>query len=288
MQGLGKAVAGVLLLSPDTLILRLADADHWTLLFWRGVFTAIAYLILTALLPRRVPLRQLFRMSPAGLAAAILFASGSVFFVVSVGLTSVANTLVIISAGPLFAAAFSALFAREYIPPRTWIATLVGCAGLAVVFSGQLSGGALIGNLCALGAACSLAGTFVLMRHARAGQTLPSLTLSSVLVALVVTPLAAPGDIDTPGLSIMAILCLVLLPVSLLLIMQATRQIPAPEVHLVLLVEALLGPLWVWLALGEVPPGATVAGGALLLATLTAHSVIGLRAARTATARESL
>ncbi len=278
------AFGGVVLLSPDTLILRLAGADPWTLLFWRGVLTGLAYLLLLGLLPRPAPLAQVLRMSPPGWWAALLFTASSILFVVSISLTSVANTLVIMSAGPLFAAVFTALFTGQGVAPRTWLATLAAWLGLAVVFAGELRGDTLAGNLCALGAACSLAATFVLMRHTRHGP-LPSLALASVLLTLVTAPLAAPAAIDSFGMSIMALLCLVLLPVSLLLMMGATRLIGAAEVNLVLLLEAVLGPLWVWLAIGEVPARNTVLGGGLLLLTLCTHSAWGLHLQRRERAR---
>lgn len=277
VQGLTWAVGGVVLLSPDTLILRLSGADPWTLLFWRGLLTGVAYLILLVLLPRRVGLAQLLRMNAAALGAAVLFATSSILFVLSIALTSVANTLVILSAGPLFAAVFTALLSRQRVTLRTWTATLFCWLGLAVVFAGELRGDTLAGNLYALGAASSLAGTFVLMRHTRHGS-LPSLALASLLLTLVAAPLATPAAIDSFGMSIMALLCLVLLPVSLLLMMGATHLIGAAEVNLVLLLEALLGPLWVWLALGEVPARTTLLGGGVLLVTLVVHSAWGLHA----------
>jgi drug/metabolite transporter (DMT)-like permease len=279
LQGLLWATGGVLLISPDALILRLAGADAWTLSFWRNLLTLVAYGILLALLPRTATLAVLLRLDGPALAIALLYAASSVFFVLSISLTAVANTLVIVSAGPIFAALFSVVFAREAIALRTWVASLLVCSGIAIVFSGEFHGGALIGNLCALGASGALAATFVLMRHTGEGRMLPLLLYGSLAAAAVVLPFAEPGRIDTFGMALLALHSLTLMPVSMLLLMGATRLLPAPEVNLVLLLETLLGPLWVWWLIGEVPARTTLLGGAVLVGTLSVHSMIGLRAA---------
>jgi drug/metabolite transporter (DMT)-like permease len=279
LRGLLWATGGVVLISPDALILRLAGADAWTLSFWRNLLTLVAYGILLALLPRTATLAVLLRLDGPALAIALLYAASSVFFVLSISLTAVANTLVIVSAGPIFAALFSVVFAREAIALRTWVASLLVCGGIAMVFSGEFHGGALIGNLCALGASGALAATFVLMRHTGEGRMLPLLLYGSLAAAAVVLPFAEPGRIDTFGMALLALHSLTLMPVSMLLLMGATRLLPAPEVNLVLLLETLLGPLWVWWLIGEVPARTTLLGGAVLVGTLSVHSMIGLRAA---------
>jgi drug/metabolite transporter (DMT)-like permease len=279
LQGSLWAIGGVLLISPDALILRLAAADAWTLSFWRNLLTLVAYGILLALLPRTATLAVLMRLDKPALAIALLYAASSVFFVLSISLTAVANTLVIVSAGPIFAALFSVLFAREAIALRTWVASLLVCGGIALVFAGEFHGHALVGNLCALGASGALAATFVLMRHTGEGRMLPLLLYGSLAATVAVLPFAAPASIDRFGMSILALHSLTLMPASMLLLMGATRLIPAPEVNLVLLLETLLGPLWVWWVIGEEPAITTLLGGAVLVGTLSVHSLIGLRAA---------
>ena len=74
------------------------------------------------------------------------------------------------------------------------------------------------------------------------------------------------------------LLGLLILPVSLLLTMQAARRIRAAEVALLGRLETVLGPLWVWLALGDAPPADVVAAGALIVAVTTAHSITAIRA----------
>jgi drug/metabolite transporter (DMT)-like permease len=83
-----------------------------------------------------------------------------------------------------------------------------------------------------------------------------------------------------PDLLLLALLGLVILPASLFLIARATHHLPAPEVGLILLLETILDPLWVWAALGELPDVPVVAGGTLIVAAVAAHALAARRAAR--------
>ena len=74
------------------------------------------------------------------------------------------------------------------------------------------------------------------------------------------------------------LLCIVAIPASFSLITMALRYLPAHEVALIGLLEMVLGPYLVWLAIDEYPGAAALAGGAIVLAVLALHSAAGLRA----------
>jgi drug/metabolite transporter (DMT)-like permease len=206
-----------------------------------------------------------------------MFASGTILFVVSIRLTVVANTLVIISSAPLLAAVFSRFFLREPIPLRTWIATLVSIAAIVTIFAGNVGGGTFSGDLCAVGTTCMLAGNLVIIRRARPVSMVPALALSGFLVAAAVSPFASPLSLTARDGGLLLLLGGFILPVSIGLITVGPRYLPAPEVGLFLLLETVLGPLWVWLVLNEIPSVATVTGGAAVLTTLAVHSALALR-----------
>ena len=96
----------------------------------------------------------------------------------------------------------------------------------------------------------------------------PSLTISSLFVALAVLPLATPAALGLRDAALLGIMGLVVMPVSLVLFVMAPRHILAPEVSLIFLLEMALGPYWVWLALGEQPPALVITGGGVVMATL--------------------
>lgn len=276
-RGMLITAGGVLVLSPDTLLLRLLEADRLTILFWRGMLMALALGAWLTLRHRGRVFAQFRRIGPWGLFAALLFAVNSLFFVTSVMLTSVANTLLIISAAPLFAALMSWVFLRERVRTRTWIAIAAGFGGMLIIVGGSVGGGSLAGDLCAVGTACFLAGNLTVVRHVRSINMLPALALAGVLMALAVLPFAGELALSPRDTGLLLLLGVVVVPLAFGLITTGPRYLPSAEVSLIMLLEAILGPLWVWLVIGEVPPATTFAGGSVIVATLVIHSLVALR-----------
>lgn len=281
-RGLCITVAGVLCLSPDGLLIRLISTDQWTLVFWRGAFMAAGLLAFILLRNRNEAGAVLRAAGRPGLLAGAIFALSTVFFVTSILTTAVANTLVILSAGPLFAAFFSRWILGEAIELRTWVASIAVFAGLATIFGGSMRGGTLPGDLCALGSALCMAAYLVIVRRAGSLDMLPAAALGGILAAIAVLPLAAPFSIGLRDLALLALLGLFVQGASFGMITVGARHLPAPEVGLIMLLEAVLGPLWVWLALGEVPSSQTFLGGSAILVSLAAHSAAGLVRSRSA------
>lgn len=279
-KGLTLGVLGVLLLSPDTLIIRLVDADPWTFIAWRGGLMMVGmFLILSLRFGYRLFSRT-FAIGWLGVLIAILFALNNVFFQLSVQSTSVANTLVIIATAPLFAALFSVLFLRERVPMRTWIAIVVSAGGVALVFIGDIGGGSMFGNVAALISAVGLGVHFVLVRLGRPVDMSPAIAVAGLFIMAIGMFMATDLYLDPRQFGLIAILGVVLLPLSFALLTRAPNHIPAAEVSLIILLETILGPLWVWLAVAEQPPLQTIIGGAVIIVVLTVHSILSLNTRR--------
>jgi len=268
------AATGVLILSVDSLLVRLAAVDGFTILFWRGLLMALS---LTVAAWSRDPhgggLKGLG--SPLTWLIGLCFTGSTAAFVLSILLTRVANTVVIVSSAPLFAAFFSAWFLRERVPPRTWLAIAGACSGVLIVAWHSLGAGRLAGDFLALANALLTGTSMTLFRsHQRVSRSLV-LAASGLLLALLVLPWARPW-VPIENMVVLGIMGLVQMPLSLVLITDATRHLPAAEVSLFLLLETLLAPLWAWLALGESVPTSTLAGGALIVSSLVLHAFISL------------
>ncbi len=286
VKGLLVTGAGVLLISPDTLLVRLIAIDQWSMIFWRGALIALSLGAFMVLRHGRDMPAQFRAAAPTGLWVTLFLTASSILFIVALAHTSVANTLIIISAAPLFAALFSRVFLAEAVAPRTWVAILGTICGIAVIVSGSSGGSGLPsshwGDLAAFATAICIAASLSLIRHSRAQGMIPALALSSLLSALIALPLAAPFALDATQAGLMALLGLVVLPVSVGLCLLGPRYLPAPEVGLILLLETVLGPYWVWLALGEDPGARALLGGAIVIGVLVLHSALALRGQRAA------
>jgi drug/metabolite transporter (DMT)-like permease len=262
--------------SSGGLIARLVETGPWTTSLWRSVF-ATAFLALVLSLARRRSIVAQWREGGWPVAAvAACMAVSSTCFILSVAHTAVANTLVLMSTGPFVAGLLGWLLLGERVAPRTWLAMGVALAGVVVMVSGSPGGGALLGDLLAVVMAAAFAGATVLVRRHPGIRMAPAAALATALAGLAALPLAAPLAVAPRDLGLLAFFGIGQFGIGFLLFMAGARLIPAARTSLVGMLEIVLGPLWVWLVLGEIPGAAALAGGALILGALLASTVVDL------------
>ncbi len=278
LRGLALSASGMIILSPDALLIRLiTDAQVWDIIFWRTLFMGTS-LGLALAVRYRARLLEVARGGGWVLpVSALLMAVSNLSFVGAITHTTVANTLVILATLPLFSAVLGWLLIGERVERRTWVAIAVALAGVAVVFSDSLGGGLWLGDLMAVATAASQGLNLVVLRQAGRRDMTPALCLSGFLAAAVTWPLAEPTAITAHDLGILAILGLGVLPLSLALFISGTRTVPAAEVALLALIETILGPVWAWLGVGETPTAMTFAGGIAVVGAIVANAVLAVR-----------
>jgi drug/metabolite transporter (DMT)-like permease len=277
LKGLSLTFLAVLILSPDALLVRLIHCDVWTLLFWRCLLTSVMETLFLAIFYRRQFLQSFRNIGRTGLLSATVVAIGGLFFVNSLKQTAAANTLIILAAAPLFSSLLSWFFLREKIARHTWVAIFICFGGILLIFSGSLSSGLLLGDLLALGATFMWASNIVILRSGRAINMVPANLLGNLLVVPAAL-LAGAQPMALSGSDILYLILLggVVLPVSFTMITVSPRYLPAPEVSLILLIETIVGPIWVWLVLNEVPLTTTLLAGLLIVGTLAVHTLASL------------
>ncbi|WP_404983139.1 DMT family transporter [Cobetia marina] len=300
-RGVAMTACGVLLISPDALLLRLADVADGPLVFWRGLLTAIGFALLLLALQRGTPAQRiasaLARMrgcGRTGVWVALLFTGSTLGFVLANQYTRAGNVLIILAASPLFAALMSRLWLGERQPRHVWGAILASLAGITLLVLDEAGSGTLTGNLLALGCSLSLAGNFTLCRTRPGHDMSPMLTLSGLVTALcgllaclwsmtqgggdVLTQLWPSHGADfAQRAGWLVLLCLVLSPLGFTLIQRGPIYLPSAEVALLMLLESVFGILWVWWVLEESLTPRGWAGGALVLGAMLIKSLIDRR-----------
>jgi drug/metabolite transporter (DMT)-like permease len=265
--------------------MRLADCEPYTLALLRGLGLALSLLLVVWILRRSGFGQALRAIGPAGLFAAFINGIGNLLFVVALDLTQVANVLIAIAIEPLFAALLGWQMLREPVSRATQLAMAGGFFGIAIVVGDSLGETRFWGDFAAIAASFFFAYFFVALRKAGKVDMTPAVGLSGLFSAGLALPLLwIAGEGITPLLSLggtqwlwIALAALLLVPLAFALISIGPRYLPAAEVSLLILLEAVLGPLWVWWALGETPTRATLIGGAVVLATLVLHALWGLK-----------
>ncbi|TSE32222.1 carboxylate/amino acid/amine transporter [Tepidimonas thermarum] len=254
---------------------QLEQAQAFEITFWRSAFTALS---LALILPawqgwgvwRRIASvgRTLW---VSGVCWAVMFTA----FMVALALTSVANVLITLAAGPLLTALVSRLFFGQRLARSTWGAIGVAGAGIAWMFARQLGEGGWLGSLVALGA--PLGGAFnwnLVQRSQRQGRgvdLVPAVLIGALLSAALTLPLAWPLRASAHDVAWLAGLGLWQLAVPCVLAVVCARALPPAEVSLLALLEVLFGIVLAWLGAGEVPTPAVWQGGALVLGALLTH-----------------
>jgi drug/metabolite transporter (DMT)-like permease len=141
---------------------------------------------------------------------------------------------------------------------------VIALAGVGLMVGGP-------GGARGLGLGLSIVMTFafalsvVITRHQRKISMAPAVCLSQVFVLVAFAPFAAPGSINLRDLGLLVALGIGQMGLGLAFLTVGARLIPAAEIALITLLEVVLGPLWVWLALSERPANATLLGGAVVI-----------------------
>jgi drug/metabolite transporter (DMT)-like permease len=204
----------------------------------------------------------------------LCFAVASVCFVIALGLTTVANALMIQSLSPLIAGFLGLLFMGERVRPVTWAAILLAIVGVAVMMGRLPTGGDLAGTLLAFANAIGFAGATVNIRYNRTIGMIPAACLAAWIGAAVALPLAHPMSPSAGDMGLLWFFGAGQEAIGMILFMTGARLLPAAQTSLLSMLEVILGPIWVWLVYAEDPGPFVLAGGLIVLLTLACHTVL--------------
>jgi drug/metabolite transporter (DMT)-like permease len=248
---------GLLCLFSATLFTSLAGvilrhveaADGWQVLFYRSL-AFVAVLLVFLLWRHRGGTARAFRaVGRPGLVTAFSLCPAFIFFILALLETTVANVVFILSLSPFFAAFFAWLALGEAVGRATLAAMALSLVGVGFMFGDGMVTGTLLGNWYALGACIGLLA---------GGLSTGQLSIS-------------PHD-----LSLAVALGVVQLGFQYILVTAGTRSVPVAEVALIGRLSLVLAPLWVWLAVGEVPSGLSLIGGAIILVAVMGHGLVAV------------
>ncbi len=271
-------VAPVLWSSAGVVTRHIERAAPFEQVFWRSLF-AFLFVFAVLLFQKTNPWKAVRAAGWPGLASGLMWAIMFTAFLFALSLTTTANTLVMMSVSPLLTAVFASVFLREKVQVGTWFAACAAAAGIAWMFSAGLSAhltGMAIAFLIPVAAAINVV---VLRASAARLDLIPAVMLGGALSCLIALPFALPFSSTPRDFVLLAFLGITQLGLPCMLLVIASRTLPAPEIALLGLLEVVLGPLWVWLGAGEEPAGATLAGGCVVLAALAGNELMALRAA---------
>ena len=279
-KGIALSLIGVLIITPDSLFIRLIDIPSWELLFYRGLIPFFCLLIALIFYYKKQFIHSLIITGFSGLLYAFLVALGNATFVLSIQNTNVANTLVMIALTPFATAVLSSIFLKEHPNKKMWL-TIIACFFAVIfIFYDSYQGGKFIGDFFGFLTAVFIGGSAVVIRYKKSIDFLPSLLMAkffTILIPLVF--LKSYSDVTNINLEQFYLILLMglFLVIPLGCITIAPRYIPAYEVEIFFILETILGPIWVWLFINEQPTLKTLIGGLFIIFIIFTHTYSELR-----------
>lgn len=275
-NGLMLALAGALLLTPDTLLMRLSGLDGGAMLAWRACLAGLVFLSIGLIARFREEKENRARVASFGFWSLVICQIGNAsFFAFGIALAPVAVVLLAVATVPVIAALLGYFLLGELADRRVWATIALVLSGILMSVAGDIERGlnidfeTLLGACCGLAVAVSLAFNFVIIRK---NKTVP-FELAIGLGALIAGCTAfylwpAAWQVRGASLIYISVTGLIILPVSFFLLSKASRLTSAANVSMIMLLETVLGPLWVWLGIKETPSLLTLLGGVLVVGAL--------------------
>ncbi len=265
-------ISAALLWSTGGLIVRSLHAvDTWTTVFWRGIAAGAFLLAFVAVRERRNTVRAFLRIGWPGVIVALCYACASTSLVIAFRLTSIADTLVIMSSAPLLAAVLAWAVLGERVGIASWLAMLACVFGIGLMVSDSYASGSILGDLFAGVIALGQAIAGVTLRRHRTVQMAPAMCGATLLTSLTAAPLAVPLSVTAGEMTLLAFFGAGQLGLGFALFSFGAPLIPVAEAALLGVLEPIFGPFWVWLVLGEAPSRGAVIGGVIVLSALAVH-----------------
>jgi drug/metabolite transporter (DMT)-like permease len=279
-QAVVLMVAVTLMWSIAGVITRhLEHARSFEVTFWRSFFTVVSLLVILPFFQGRDVFRKIARGGGAlwisGLCWSVMFTA----FMVALTLTSVANVLVTMAAGPFLTALIARIFIGHRIAPRTALAILLAGCGIGYMYGTQLAGDGIAGTLVAMfvPVAAGVNWTVTQRSHTQ-GQDVdlvPAVLVGAAISSAVTLPLAMPFQASAHDIGLLAVLGLVQLAIPCVLSVICARVLKAPELSLLGLLEVIFGIVLAWWGAGEVPTPTVLTGGALVIGALMFNELAG-------------
>tara|TARA_Y100000590_G_scaffold45801_1_gene48691 strand:+ start:1193 stop:2053 length:861 start_codon:yes stop_codon:yes gene_type:complete len=276
-KGMLLAFTGILFITPDSLLIRLANINSWNLIFYRGFIPFLTILLGLLIYYKFNLFKKILENGWHGLAFILTFAITSTVFVISIENTNVANTLVMVALAPMLSAIISLIFLKENPDQKTWLAIIVTTLAVVYIFYDALDSGDFLGNFLGLICATGLAVNAVIIRSAKKINLLPSAMIGKLVVSLFALIFVDQIKLENNDLVIIPLMCILCIAIPFVCVTLAPRYITAPEVNLFFLLETIFGPLWVWLVIHEQPSIETIIGGSIIILTIAIHSIFVLK-----------
>ena len=271
------AFIAVMLITPDSIFIRLSNIETWGMLFYRGAIPFVVVLVGLIFFYKNNLFKALVGIGYPGIFYVISFSICNITFIISIQNTNVANTLVMIAMAPMLSAILGSIFLKEIPDQKTWFAIIITLISVTYIFYDSIEMGNFYGDLFGIITAFGLACNAVIARYAKNRDLVPSAVIGKLCVAIFAFFFVDSFALVDTDLIIVPLMCVMCVAIPFVLVTIAPRFIPAEEVNLFFLLETIIGPFWVWMVIKEQPSIETILGGTVIILTIAIHSFLKLK-----------
>ena len=271
------AFIAVMLITPDSILIRLSNIETWGMLFYRGAIPFVVVLVGLIFFYKNNLFKALINIGYPGIFYVISFSICNITFIISIQNTNVANTLVMIAMAPMLSAILGSIFLKEVPDRKTWVAIFITLIAVTYIFHDSIEMGNFYGDLFGIITAFGLACNAVIARYAKNRDLVPSAVIGKLCVAVFAFFFVDTFALVDTDLIFVPLMCVMCVAIPFVLVTIAPRFIPAEEVNLFFLLETIIGPFWVWMVIKEQPSVETIQGGVIIILTIATHSFLKLK-----------
>ena len=248
------------------------EASIWQILFLRSFFFLLALIAFLLVTYKKNTLSVIKDSGFPGLLGGFVLSFSFVAFVVAMSNTTVANVVFIISTQTMFLAIFGYFYLREKVSLIGSTSIFLAMSGIIVMVGDSISTGSLFGNIVALAIPINFAILVMIIRKNNKVDMVPAIFYSGIFSLIYGFLLAESFEFTRHDLFMGFLLGVPQLAISFICITIGSRTVESATVGILMLMETLCAPLWVWIFLNEVPPISVFLGGAVIILAIILKS----------------
>lgn len=277
-KGLLITSLGAFIISFEALFIKFTTVEPFLFSFYIGICMFLSTGLLVIAKKRDVLKSNLYKKSfKFALIGAFFMAISNLFFISAIKATLTANVVLILASTPIFASFYAYIIYKVKPQKNIYFASAFIFLGLYVIFSDQLGFGNIEGNIYALICANLFSLSFVFLSHHTNIDRVILICLSGLFLTILTFFFNESLVIDMKNLLYILAMGIFITPISRVLLSSGTKYISASEVSLLMIIETVMAPIWVWLFLNEIPSSYTFIGGGIILITLIVNSIYTMK-----------
>ncbi|RZO62827.1 MAG: DMT family transporter [Candidatus Pelagibacterales bacterium] len=240
----------------------------WQILFWRSVFFLLVVSIYLVVTYKNKVLQSFYNSGIPGFFGGFILSIGFCGYVFAMYNTTVANANFIIQTQTIFLAIFGYIFLKEKISVITLVSIILAISGIILMLGNSLSSGEMIGNIGAFTMPISFAILILVIRKYPKVDMVPSQFIAGIFAIVIGYLLSSSINVSAHDIFLGFLAGFFQVGFGFIFITIGARKTPSAMVGIIMLTEAVLGPLWAWLFVDETPPLMVLIGGTVVISAV--------------------